>query len=916
MSSFQLLSSQLDELKKQYPNNKYEFPVFNPKASDISTTPAGCTINASSTSNVGKGKVDIAPTMKLISDKLYTPTACKMEAGILKSTPQFKSAPLYYSIVENTPLDTSKNLFKCYTYSGKISPPIQNPDPAKYSVNVMEQTPLWSAFPNTSPNNKPTNYATINVNGDLVIKNTNIPTSTIVVKAIKPITSLNSNYRDCYYKNYTQEIDDWVKKTKGGNPVSHWNLVGSKKGYNPFCNVNLILFEENKKINLVLKVKGSETEINYVIFSKPIPKDAVGNYNWYLEQKAGTPNFIDKNGNGKINLQSSIISNDCKFKLKISKEGNLVLVYCKEICITDKTPKGDIRQYSQEKDARFLNLVDVPKEFNHIYYKTIDNQMKEVPTNSKILSYDNHLYPNTPVFTSYDGYVPRDLTKSQRISVSDCNEKCKNDPNCDYYYHYTQKNNNSYCQTGKNTSKNIVPSGVFNSAEQYSILPDKSTLNIRNKKVDLPIQSMSRDPVIPMKYTNDYAAYSSYPISKTGIESFSNITEGLSEPKTANFLYNNSIPMTIDSNGNICKNGKCSKEFNSCDIISDGNANCKVTIPPNSATINGPTGEVNIYIKNNQVTVIPPQSSQQPLTATYTKNNIKHKVYKNGKQCKINEPYESCPKHYMNCDIKLDNSATCKNYRKEYSIKNNTLSEKNVNTAIYFKGSGPNNKRYVYNDGTECDNNSCSKPYMSCVINPNNTGVCKNETIINNRKTETLYDIKDNQMTSKTKNVPIPTQTTPARTATFTPFGTNSERSVKTQGSNINNMLNPKKENFNPSICKSDTKGGCKQYISNNIQSLNRKHSVVSNNSSKINSNYVELGNNIDEYNVSRAELNRNAKYEFNPSAGINQSSSNILDVANDDINEMILQQNNMYILGTVTSASLLIAAIMLSGSD
>ena len=130
------------------------------------------------------------------------------------------------------------------------------------------------------------------------------------------------------------------------------------------------------------------------------------------------------------------------------------------------------------------------------------------------------------------------------------------------------------------------------------------------------------------------------------------------------------------------------------------------------------------------------------------------------------------------------------------------------------------------------------------------------------------------------------------------------------------NKNNRKKENFNPSVCTSETPDGCNQYISNNIQSLNNAYSGYYENSSKVGTNYTDLSNNIDTYNATYQDLSKNAKYEFDPSAGIQQSSSNILDVANADINEMVLHQNNMYILGTVTSASLLIAAILLSGSD
>ena len=96
-------------------------------------------------------------------------------------------------------------------------------------------------------------------------------------------------------------------------------------------------------------------------------------------------------------------------------------------------------------------------------------------------------------------------------------------------------------------------------------------------------------------------------------------------------------------------------------------------------------------------------------------------------------------------------------------------------------------------------------------------------------------------------------------------------------------------------------------------------------NAMKVGSNYIDIGNNIIRYNTLHKKLsNNNKKYEFNEydintdiyKTNILQKTPSIVDAANDDINEMIMQQNNMYILGTVASAALIVTAILLSSSD
>ena len=127
------------------------------------------------------------------------------------------------------------------------------------------------------------------------------------------------------------------------------------------------------------------------------------------------------------------------------------------------------------------------------------------------------------------------------------------------------------------------------------------------------------------------------------------------------------------------------------------------------------------------------------------------------------------------------------------------------------------------------------------------------------------------------------------------------------------------------SIDCSKSPEGCIDNINNKkLGALQNLHNGYYTNSLNAGSNYSDLGDNIKNYNQEyiRLLIHPKNKYEMNPfnsdGTPINflPKTKTIVDAANDDINEMIMQQNNMYILGTIASATLIITAILLGSSD
>ena len=92
----------------------------------------------------------------------------------------------------------------------------------------------------------------------------------------------------------------------------------------------------------------------------------------------------------------------------------------------------------------------------------------------------------------------------------------------------------------------------------------------------------------------------------------------------------------------------------------------------------------------------------------------------------------------------------------------------------------------------------------------------------------------------------------------------------------------------------------------------NRK--ILSYVDSQANNNYDKIGNNIGDYNTLLTSLNDDSGSEFNsiyiPDKTDLVRTTN--DVRKQDINSLLLQQNYIFIVGSITCATLLIGAIVI----
>ena len=144
---------------------------------------------------------------------------------------------------------------------------------------------------------------------------------------------------------------------------------------------------------------------------------------------------------------------------------------------------------------------------------------------------------------------------------------------------------------------------------------------------------------------------------------------------------------------------------------------------------------------------------------------------------------------------------------------------------------------------------------------------------------------------------------------------------MNTQNDNENmnmNIVEPF-NGYNTNSCTTDgAQVGCVNYIENNkIKPLLSANNQFLQTLSDLSNNNVHLSTSISQYKNIRLDLsnNVNAHYWDTTADHLINPVPTLLDTANSDTNTLMMQQNNMYIAGTMTTATLLILAIMLGSS-
>ena len=241
------------------------------------------------------------------------------------------------------------------------------------------------------------------------------------------------------------------------------------------------------------------------------------------------------------------------------------------------------------------------------------------------------------------------------------------------------------------------------------------------------------------------------------------------------------------------------------------------------------------------------------------------------------------------------------------------------------------------NGNTTCALGSNDNPSFA----PNQTDPINKTSTLYIREPKVTLDQYDNNMNTLLPNVDVKTSTLPYANYSIDgsgnangPYGIASlsqYKSLKQRDSaffngtgkqGFINRKNKKTEGFNnygyntPSAnCSTDiSSDGCKNAILNGqIQPLQSIASDYTSQINKISSNYYDISNNIQTYYKLYPQLNNNAIYDFNKDQDFQMEPDTLTDQMNKDTRAMALQQNNMYVAGSILTATLLITAIYLA---
>ena len=357
-----------------------------------------------------------------------------------------KDTNLYYALVEETPALSSKGLYNCYisdTTNSNISSTKNN---FKYKI-------IWSAFDekNESHRVQPGNYAYYR-NNQLIVYD----------KDGNAVKSFGGSDVESSSPDVVQ-LDNYGNILIRGTQLTNVNANGSL--------VNPMWITEKYVLDRRDTLTGAEG-------------DSIGRTSW--------------------DNQQLLISENGKFKLEMTENGNLVI---KASLMGCSGSASDGTKYTTSNDNLlgknyYLYQAEAHMKMDKTFLAYAKDNVREL----KRINMNGVDMKKGKSYTQYDNYAPSKTDNAVTVdNVAACNAKCTGDNNCDYYYSYVTDDGKNNCKTGTNNGLNpfvpIQPNSGIKSSQLY----------IRSKDMNLPSDDVRN--TMPMKTTSDYANYAAYKVS-------------------------------------------------------------------------------------------------------------------------------------------------------------------------------------------------------------------------------------------------------------------------------------------------------------------------------------------------------------------------------------------------------------------
>jgi hypothetical protein len=366
----------------------------------------------------------------------------------------YKQKQQYYALVEDTPEKTAMGLFKCYITNMDTYPETEN---AIQNLNSTSSTTLtddveFEIIKRWGTGN-PGSYAKVDSTGFHLYDSTGVKT---------PIQTIFSKTDS---KNY------WVELATYGD-------------------------------NVVININVDTTILSPVPFSKNY-SNSVACRKWKNDKERNRRIYYLPPG-GVINENNYLISNNFKYKLSISKEGQLVLLRAKLIPKWKKVDSNSIEFIYSNANFRYLYNFRCNPRMNKMYYvDKANNQLNFIPYNSKFLT-------STGNFSEFSSYVPQTIS-SENTTKGDstyCKNSCNSNTLCSAVYSYKSENVNK-CQYVFTSNENVMQSNLFNYIQPNSSITS-STLYIKDKQIKMSGNIGINGPSLSSE--DGYKTYSAYTI--------------------------------------------------------------------------------------------------------------------------------------------------------------------------------------------------------------------------------------------------------------------------------------------------------------------------------------------------------------------------------------------------------------------
>ncbi len=378
---------------------------------------------------------------------------------------QYGGSSAYFALVENTPNDTKKGLFKCYGFDGQLSDFSEYGGEDYNSQNNVSTTVVQLFKIDAGGDSGNYLMADAKGGGDLIIydKNDN-PLKTL-------ITSTNK-----MRIHYALSLDDSTTQKTENHKMMRTNTGRMELSY-----MDLSLFDPN--VN------------SYKLSSVPDwVQDKRTNSNVIPSIYTQAPNKIFV----KMTNQQVMYSPAAQLKLYFDANGSLILEA--GIYVSNTTNKGV--KYTKVENNYNIYQYQLDNRSNKLFYANdYEKSIREVPIDLQQLS-NTYASPVNDLFPS----LGQNYKITDRTEQNDCQTQCKNDPSCEYFFRVTGiKDSKEKC-----VLSNGVPLEVSATHPEYK----SSQLTIRGKRINVAgdpnFEKLVYDP-------NGYSKKSDYKIQNLPI---------------------------------------------------------------------------------------------------------------------------------------------------------------------------------------------------------------------------------------------------------------------------------------------------------------------------------------------------------------------------------------------------------------